>query len=130
VFDERPDNRIDRLARRQHGAFSRQQAFRCGFTDRMVTSRLASERWVKLDIGVYALGSHPFTWERQAMAATLAVESSMLSGRAAAALRELAGFRRGALEIAVHPLQRDEPCSPAFAAPTSCRGRSSTTSRV
>lgn len=106
MVDEGPDNRIDRIARRQHGAFSRDQAFECGFTDRMVMRRLASSRWLKLDVGVYALASHPFTWERQAMAATLAVESALLSGRAAAALHELANFRPGALEVSVRPERR------------------------
>jgi very-short-patch-repair endonuclease len=106
VVDELPDNRLARIARRQHGAFSREQAFRCGFTDRMVTRRLASRRWLKLDGAVYALTSHPFTWERQAMAATLSVPGALVSGRSAAALQELAGFRPGALEVSVHPERR------------------------
>lgn len=93
------DPEIDTLARRQHGAFSRQQALTVGLTARMVQRRLSSGAWIALDRGVYALPSHPPTWERQAMAATLAVPGSALSGKAAAALDRVEGFRRGALEI-------------------------------
>jgi len=67
----------------------------------MIERRLTSGAWLRLDASVYALPSHPFTWERQAMAATLAVEGSALSGPAAAALHGVDGFRRGRLEITV-----------------------------
>jgi hypothetical protein len=67
----------------------------------MITTRLSSGRWVLLDTATYAMRSHPFSWERQAMAATLAVEDAVLSGRAAAALHGIDGFRRGALEVTV-----------------------------
>lgn len=93
------DPAIDRLARRQHGAFNRQQALARGMTARMVQTRLASGAWIALDRGVYALASHPLSWERQAMAATLAVPDSALSGKAAAALDRIEGFARAGLEI-------------------------------
>jgi very-short-patch-repair endonuclease len=96
-----PDRKIDAIARRQHGAFSRRQAFDAGFTARMISVRLACRRWLALDRGVYALASHPFSWMRQAMAATLSVPGALLSGRSAAALHGLDGFRPGHLEIVV-----------------------------
>jgi very-short-patch-repair endonuclease len=99
--DPHPDVRIDRLARLQHGAFSRAQAFDVGMTARMITTRLASGRWVGLDRGVYALGSHEYSWERQAMAATLAVPGSAVSGRSAACLHGIDGFRPASLELMV-----------------------------
>lgn len=98
-----PDIRLDRLARRQHGVFSRRQAFAAGLTPRMISGRLRTRRWIRLDASVYALASHPFTWLRQAMAATLAIDASVLSGRAAAAAHAIEGFRPGALELAVPP---------------------------
>jgi very-short-patch-repair endonuclease len=98
---DHPDRRIDRLARRQYGAFNRRQCLSRGFTPRMIEYRLAAGAWVGLDRGVYALSSHPWTWERQAMGATLAVEGACLSGRSAAAWHEIEGFRRAALEITV-----------------------------
>jgi very-short-patch-repair endonuclease len=100
-MDETPDDRLAPIARRQHGAFNRSQAHAAGFTRRMIERRVAHRRWFRLDTGVYALASHPFVWERQAMAATLAVEGAMLSGRSAAALHDLQGFTRGALEVTV-----------------------------
>ncbi len=105
-MNERPDDRIDRLARRQHGAFSRRQALSNGVTARMIMRRLSLGRWLRLDHAVYALPSHPFTWERQAMAATLAVDGAVLSGRSAAALHGMQGFRRGGLEVTVQPYRK------------------------
>jgi very-short-patch-repair endonuclease len=96
-----PDGKIDTIARRQHGAFSRKQAIEVGFTPRMISTRLASRAWVRLDTSVYALTSHPFSWERQAMAATLTSPGGLLSGRAAAALHGIEGFRKGRMEIVV-----------------------------
>lgn len=96
-----PDRLSEPVARRQHGAFSRSQAFSVGFTARMVWRRLESGAWIRLDASVYALGSHPFSWERQAMAATLSASGAVLSGKAAAALHGLAGYRRGGIEITV-----------------------------
>jgi very-short-patch-repair endonuclease len=98
---ESPDNNLQATARRQHGAFNREQARVAGFTPRMIENRLASGRWVALDRGVYAMASHPFTWERQAMAATLTTRGAVLSGRSAAALHGFDGFRRAGLEITV-----------------------------
>lgn len=104
--EDSPQSRLDRIARRQHGAFSRAQAHTARFTDRMIDRRLATGTWLRLDTRLYALASHPFTWERQAMAATLAVEGSVLSGRAAAALHGIEGFRRARLEITVPRARR------------------------
>jgi hypothetical protein len=97
------DRKLDLVVRHQHGAFSRAQAVALGFTRRMVELRIATGAWLVLDHAVYALASHPFTWERQAMAATLSVEGAVLSGRSAAALHGIDGFRKGSLEIAAGP---------------------------
>jgi very-short-patch-repair endonuclease len=100
-MSERLDQRLAAIARRQHGAFNRRQARTAGFTARMIDHRLTTGAWLRLDTGVYALASHRFSWERQAMAATLAVDDAALSGRSAAALRRVEGFPRGGFEIMV-----------------------------
>lgn len=99
--DPHPDVQIDRLARLQHGAFSREQVRAVGMSPRMIGTRIESGRWLRLDRGVYALASHPYTWHRQAMAATLAVPGAVVSGRSAACLHGIDGFRPGSLELMV-----------------------------
>lgn len=95
------DPAIDAIARRQHGAFSRPQALAVGLSSRMIQRRISAGDWIPLDRGVYALASHPFSWLRQAMAATLAVPDAALSGPSAAVLRRLDDFRPGRIEIVV-----------------------------
>lgn len=66
----------------------------------MRRSRLASGAWVRLlDSQVFALASHPGTWKRQCMAATLSVPGGALSGPAAAALHEFPGWKPGRIEV-------------------------------
>lgn len=95
------DRRLDPVARAQHGAFARPQALAAGFTDRMISRRLDAGRWLRLDTGIYALASHPFSWERQAMAATLSATGAVLAGLSAPALLGVDGFSRARLEIRV-----------------------------
>jgi len=98
--DQRLDRAIDGLARRQHGAFHRRQAARIGFTRSMVRRREATGRWIRLaGSEVFVLPSHPGTWLRQCMAATLAVPASAVSGASAAALHAFPGYRRGRIEV-------------------------------
>ena len=52
---------LDSLARRQHGVFSRRQVLELGFVDSMISRRLATGAWLRLDEGAYTLTSHPFT---------------------------------------------------------------------
>lgn len=65
--------------------------------------RLRNGIWLVLDHGVYGHAAVPPTWERSIMASVLAEPSAVASHRASAALRELAGFRRGRPEITVPP---------------------------
>jgi hypothetical protein len=95
------DRAIDAIARRQHGAFSRPQADRAGASAAVIKRRQATGDWIVLDYRVFALPSHPGTWLRQAMAATLGTPLATLSGRAAAALHGFPEFRRSRLEITV-----------------------------
>jgi hypothetical protein len=93
------DRAIEGLARRQHGAFNRAQAFRHGATPSLVRRRLAAGAWVRLGGQVFALPSSPGTWLRQCVAATLSVPGSAVSGRSAAALHGVPGVPRAHLEV-------------------------------
>jgi hypothetical protein len=98
--DRAPDRAIDGLARRQHGAFHRRQAVRAGFTRSMIRTRLSNGSWVQLaQSEVFALPSHPHSWQRQCMAATLSVPASGVAGPAAAALLGFPDWPRGRIEV-------------------------------
>jgi very-short-patch-repair endonuclease len=93
------DQRIAAIAARQHGAFTREQAFTAGASDRFVTRRLAERHWVRPASGVYALASSPGTWRRQCKLAELSIDGSAIAGLAAAAIHDLDGFRPGPIEL-------------------------------
>ncbi|MGZ4692450.1 MAG: type IV toxin-antitoxin system AbiEi family antitoxin domain-containing protein [Acidimicrobiales bacterium] len=95
------DRHAERLARTQHGVFSRRQIAAVGATRHMISGRLRNGRWIELSPSVYALPSHPGTWHRALMAAVLAERQAAVAGRAAAALHGLTGFRPGRAEIVV-----------------------------
>ena len=95
------DRQIERLASKQHGAFSRQQAFTIGASERFVSRRLAERHWTRPAPGVYVLASSQGTWLRQAKSAELSVPGSALAGFAAAAHHEIPGFKRGSLELLI-----------------------------
>ena len=95
---------IYRLAARQHGCFSRTQALGAGFSDRMIASRVAAGRWLRMAVGVYRLAGVPVTWKQRALAACLiAGDGAVVSHRSAAVLWGVSGFRPGPLEITVPP---------------------------
>lgn len=98
-----PDRAIARLARRQHGAWSRRQALAAEFTSSMIETRLLRGHWVQLDTAVYAHAASLPTWERSIMAAILAEPWALASHRTAAVLHELRDFRRGRPEITIRP---------------------------
>ena len=95
------DRRIEALAAKQFGAFSRQQAFELGASERMVKRRLGERHWIRPVSAVYVLAASAGTWKRQCKIAELSVDDSAVAGFAAAALHELAGFRPGAIELVV-----------------------------
>ncbi len=95
------DEAIVRLARAQHGVFSRRQALAAGATARMIGRRVAAGAWLELAPTVYALPGNPPTWHRQLKAAQVSLPGAVVSGTAAAALHQLTGFRPGRREITV-----------------------------
>jgi hypothetical protein len=95
------DRRIEALAGKQFGAFSRQQAFALGASERFVQRRLAERHWHRPVPAVFVLASSHGTWRRQCKVAELSVDDAALAGRSAAALHELPGFRPGRVELVV-----------------------------
>lgn len=97
------DDALAHLARRQHGAWSRQQAIDAGMTPRMIHTRTASGAWIRLDNAVFAAREAPPTWKRQLMAAVLAEPWAVASHQSAAVLHRLPNFRPGRPTITVPP---------------------------
>src|SRR5262245_51031851 len=78
--------RLQRIARRQHGLFHRAQARDCGFSTRQIQRRLEAGDWQPvLGAVLTAAGTIP-TQRMRALAAPLAVSGSVLAGPTAARL--------------------------------------------
>ena len=98
------DEAISRLAASQHGCFSRPQVHDAGMTDRMIASRVASGRWLRVEAGVYRIAGVPVTWKQRALAACMVSgPGAVVSHRSAAVLWGVSGFRPGAIDITVPP---------------------------
>lgn len=66
------EQRVNRVARQQHGLISRQQAVDAGVTSRMIDVRVRNGMWLVVRPGVYAMAGAPATWEQAVLAACLA----------------------------------------------------------
>jgi very-short-patch-repair endonuclease len=97
------DRRIEALAGKQFGAFSRKQCAAVGASDRFVARRLAEHHWLRPVPGVFVLATSAPTWKRQCKIVELSVEGGAIGGRSALALHKLPGFRPGPIEL-VAPL--------------------------
>lgn len=95
------DEAVLAIARKQHGVFTRDQAFAAGASSRFIDRRLAAGDWIRLATGVYALPSFAPTYHRQLKAAELSVRDSGIAGRAAGALLDLTGYPRVRPELVV-----------------------------
>lgn len=95
------DEALAVLASHQHGLFTRDQAISAGATPANIATRLRSSVWRHGPVrGIYSFPGAVETWERRLMTAVLdAGAGSVVSHRAAAALHELEGFRKGPPEI-------------------------------
>jgi hypothetical protein len=113
---------LRRLALRQHGVVSREQVLAADGTDRTIERQLRLGRWERARGGIYVVGAAPPTWERDAIAATLAAgPGAHLTERSAARLWGLVersgrmqllidGRRRVRLpDVDVHRTTRFEP---------------------
>ncbi len=101
MWDYELDRRAAALSRAQHGAFSHQQIIRAGGTRNQIQRRVTAGLWIRCQPSVYVDPAVPYSWNQTLMVAILAYPQSVVSGRAAAALWELTGFRACRPEITV-----------------------------
>ena len=95
------DVAIERIARSQHGAFSRRQAIDCGATDTLIHRRKKAGRWRRVAPGVYVLAGWERTFRQRVIVAVLQVPGSAASHECAALLQRLDGVRTAPIEITV-----------------------------
>ncbi len=97
-----PDQRLGRVARRQLGLFTLDQALEAGFTCRQVRQRTDADRLVRMGRSVYGVPGHEPSWERSVLAAVLAVgPESVVSHLAAARLLGFEDIRVAVVELTV-----------------------------
>lgn len=100
------ERRLARLARRQHGLVTLQQASAAGVSTEGVRWRVRIGRWARVAPGVFALAGTADTWRQKTMAAVLAAgPGAVASHTTAAALYGLSCCPFKAVEITV-PLGR------------------------
>lgn len=96
------DRRVGRIAARQHGVFTHDQATACGITRDAILWRVRVGRWERLYPAVFRLAGSPRTWRQDALAACLHFGAgTALSFRSAALLRGVGGLKDQTLEITV-----------------------------
>lgn len=87
------DERMDAIARRQHGLITRRQATELGLTRHAVQHRLDAGIWNPVGRGVYRLAGVPRTDRSELLALLLAADCGAVAARTtAAALLGLPGF--------------------------------------
>lgn len=80
------DEAAARVAQRQHGLLTRQQARQTGLSEREIDHRLSVGRWVALRRGVFAINGTPSSWEQAVLAVCLTAVGAAASHLTAAAL--------------------------------------------
>jgi hypothetical protein len=102
---------LQRLARRQGGVFTRQQALRLGVSSRDITQRLLDGSWLELLPSVLIAATTPITPQAQAWAGVLAIGPPVsLAGRFGAAwvgLERAPAFTEPEFAIPVNRMWRD-----------------------
>src|SRR5882757_4354692 len=105
MYDHGLDRTIDRIARKQSGAFNLDQLRRVGGDSDAAMHRVALGRWIHLAPSVFAVATFAGTFERQCWAAVLGEADASVGGLAAAYLFGVPDFRPGRPEIVVPPRQ-------------------------
>lgn len=95
------DVAVERIARSQHGAFSRRQAIDCGATETLIHRRKKAGRWRRAAPSVYVLPGWQRTFRQRVAVAVLQVPGSAASHRCAGMLQRLDGVRTAPIEITV-----------------------------
>ena len=101
------DERLHRLAARQHGIFGRSQGLMIGADDRLLSRRTMAGRLERIEPGVYRVPGYPSSIRQRTMAAVLgAGAEAAASHRTAAALLRLDGVAEAVIELSVPPSRR------------------------
>jgi hypothetical protein len=94
------------MALHQHGVIARRQVLELGGSDAAIDRNLSLGRWDRARDGVYVVGAAPATWQRSAMAATLAAgDGSLLALRSSIRLWGLVE-RSGVVQVLIHADRR------------------------
>lgn len=94
----KPDQHLARLAARQYGLYTTDQALTAGLTSSALWRRRESGRVQRLEPEVYRAAGVPETWHQRLLIACL-TEDAVASHRAAAALFALDGFPPRIVEV-------------------------------
>lgn len=92
------ETRLGLIASRQFGLFTRAQAIDLGYTPNMISKRLASGLWVRVDHNVYRFASTPPSWNQRVLAACLA-GPAVASHRAAGCIWSFPGMTDDLVEV-------------------------------
>jgi hypothetical protein len=99
---KKADGAAARVMARQHSLITLEQARVAGLSEGMVHERVRAGAWSRFGGGVYGAAGVERTWTQKAVAACLiAGPGAVVSGRSAAVVWELSGFRPGPLHILV-----------------------------
>jgi very-short-patch-repair endonuclease len=93
---------LTRLAMKQHGVVSREQALACGVASTTITRAQHAAALERLYPGVYRLAGAPATWRQSLLAACLAMgDRAVISHAPAGALFQLPGLPPRGVEVSV-----------------------------
>lgn len=99
--------KIEKVAARQFGTFSRAQALTFGLSPEAISRRLSSKQWIQLFPKVYRLASAPRTPQQSLMGGLLwAGEDSLASHRSAVWLLGLGDFKPDIVELTLPRFRR------------------------
>lgn len=99
------DQRLARLAARQYGLYTTEQAHAAGVNDAGLLRRSRSGRIQRIEPNVYRLAGVPAMWHQSVLAACF-TEDAFAHGRTAAVLWGLDGFDPRVVEVVTHRWRR------------------------
>ncbi|RZT88934.1 very-short-patch-repair endonuclease [Pseudonocardia sediminis] len=103
-------SKLEDLLLRQNGVITREQAVRCGLSDRTVSRRVAAGAWRTLYPGVFLVGGHRLTDAARVRAASLwGGPEAVVSGPAAAFWLRMTERFDGSVDLTVHSTTRRRP---------------------
>lgn len=93
-----PDQQLARLAARQHGLYTTDQALAAGLSPAGLVRRTARGSIERLEPNIYRMAGAMGSWHQRVLAACL-TEDGLAFGRTAAALWGLDGFEPRIVEV-------------------------------